>query len=102
MISPKAVTSRTTSASSVTSPREFFAFEKDLIEELLIQAAVIRRCDEKLITFLVDVIEPLIAQSKKLVIFTEYRATQTYLAGGTGGAFSRGRRDNLDQRLNEP
>jgi hypothetical protein len=46
---------------------------------LLARAAVIRRGDEKLIMFLVDVIEPLIAENKKLLIFTEYRATQAYL-----------------------
>jgi len=66
-------------ASSNTSAEEFFAFEKDLIEQLLTRAAVIRRNDEKLRMFLDDVIEPLIAQRKKLLIFTEYRATQTYL-----------------------
>src|SRR5438105_4485295 len=62
-----------------TSTQEFFAFEKDLIEQLLAAAAIIRRSDEKLIKFLVAVIEPLIAENKKLLIFTEYRATQVYL-----------------------
>lgn len=66
-------------AASATSTQEFFEFEKDLIEQLLSVASVIRRSDEKLIMFLVDVIEPLIAENKKLLIFTEYRATQTYL-----------------------
>jgi SNF2 family DNA or RNA helicase len=62
-----------------TSTQEFFAFEKDLIEQLLAGAAMIRRSDEKLIKFLDDVIEPVIAENKKLLIFTEYRATQAYL-----------------------
>jgi superfamily II DNA or RNA helicase len=66
-------------SASATSVHEFFAFEKDLIEQLLAGAAVMRRSDEKLMMFLVDVIEPLIAESKKLLIFTEYRATQAYL-----------------------
>ncbi|MGA7553248.1 MAG: DEAD/DEAH box helicase, partial [Candidatus Acidiferrales bacterium] len=66
-------------AASATSTQEFFEFEKDLIEQLLSGASVIRRSDEKLIMFLVDVIEPLIAENKKLLVFTEYRATQTYL-----------------------
>jgi superfamily II DNA or RNA helicase len=68
-----------TIADLATRAREFFAFERDLIEALLTQAAVIRRNDEKLIMLLVDVIEPLIAQNKKLLIFTEYRATQVYI-----------------------
>jgi len=66
-------------ASTATNTQEFFAFEKDLIEQLLSGAAVIRRSDEKLTMFIVDVIEPLIEENKKLLIFTEYRATQTYL-----------------------
>jgi len=66
-------------ASTATNAQEFFAFEKDLIERLLSGAAVIRRGDEKLIMFIVKVIQPLIAENKKLLIFTEYRATQTYL-----------------------
>lgn len=68
-----------TSFSVPISAQEFFAFEKDLIQQLLTHSAVIRRNDEKLMMFLVDVIEPLIAQNKKLLIFTEYRATQAYL-----------------------
>ncbi len=62
-----------------TSAQEFFAFERELIERLLARAAVIRRSDEKLRMFLDHVIEPLIAPRKKLLIFTEYRATQAYL-----------------------
>jgi superfamily II DNA or RNA helicase len=62
-----------------TSAQEFFTFEKDLIEQLLTLAAVIRRNDEKLRMFFGRVIEPLIVQGKKLLIFTEYRATQAYL-----------------------
>ena len=74
-------------AASATSTQEFFEFEKDLIEQLLSGASVIRRSDEKLIMFLVDVIEPLIAENKKLLIFTEYRATQTYLREGLAEHF---------------
>jgi ERCC4-related helicase len=66
-------------SASVTTAQEFFAFEKDLIEQLLTLAAAIRRSDEKLRMFLDDVIEPLIVRDKKLLIFTEYRATQAYL-----------------------
>jgi ERCC4-related helicase len=71
-----------------TSGREFFAFEKDLIEQLLACAAVVRRNDEKFRMFMDNVIEPLFAQKKKLLIFTEYRATQTYLAEALTKRFS--------------
>jgi hypothetical protein len=74
-------------AATVTNRQEFFAFEKDLIEQLLSSAAVIRRGDEKLIMFIVHVIKPLIAENKKLLIFTEYRATQTYIQAALAEQF---------------
>jgi superfamily II DNA or RNA helicase len=73
-----------------TSTEEFFAFEKELIEQLLKQAAVIRGNDKKLRMFMAHVIEPLIAERKKLLIFTEYRATQDYLAWALKQRFSDG------------
>jgi superfamily II DNA or RNA helicase len=74
-------------SASSTSNQEFFAFEKDLIEELLACAAVVRRNDEKLRMFLDNVVDPLIAQTKKLLIFTEYRATQAYLESALANRF---------------
>ena len=58
---------------------QFFEFEQDLIEKLLDAAERAKADDEKLRMFLDDVVSPLVSEKKKLVIFTEYRATQTYL-----------------------
>jgi hypothetical protein len=58
---------------------EFFSHEIDLIDDLLAAADIARRDDEKLRVFLNDVVAPLIAEGLKLLIFTEYRATQVYL-----------------------
>jgi ERCC4-related helicase len=64
---------------SDTKAEEFFAFEKELIEGVLAAAIVARKTDEKLRIFLRDVVDPLIQRGEKLLIFTEFRATQTYL-----------------------
>ena len=64
-----------------TTNREFFDFEAEMIHELLDLAVAVRRNDEKLRLFLDQVVEPLVREGKKLLVFTEYRATQTYLEG---------------------
>ena len=66
---------------------EFFDLERNQIINLLDLAAVVRRNDEKLRIFLDGVADILVARDKKLLVFTEYRATQTYL------------RDALEQRF---
>lgn len=58
---------------------QFFELEQDLIEELLCVAKRVKANDEKLRIFLEDVVLPLVRENRKLVVFTEYRATQTYL-----------------------
>jgi ERCC4-related helicase len=58
---------------------QFFAEEDAMLQELLAAAAKCRLSDEKLRLFLGQVVDPLVAQRKKLLVFTEYRATQTYL-----------------------
>ena len=71
---------------------EFFEFERSQIGDLLDLAAVVRRGDEKLRIFLDGVAHILIEQGKKLLVFTEYRATQTYLKDALEGRFpDRGR-----------
>ncbi|MGC2461070.1 MAG: DEAD/DEAH box helicase [Steroidobacteraceae bacterium] len=72
---------------SATPAHEFFAYEKDLIERALQSASVVRRHDEKLRMFLDDVIEPAFKEGKKLLIFTEYRATQAYLRDALSARF---------------
>jgi len=58
---------------------EFFSNEQQMLRDLLSAAAAVRRDDEKLRLFLERVVDPLIAEGKRLLVFTEYRATQTYL-----------------------
>lgn len=61
------------------STAQFFVDEEVMLRELLAAAARVRLSDEKLQLFLERVVDPLVAQGKKLLVFTEYRSTQTYL-----------------------
>jgi hypothetical protein len=65
---------------SATAAEEFFAFERDLLDGLLAHAIAVRKQDEKLRMFLDQVVGPLFSEGKKLLVFTEYRATQNYLS----------------------
>lgn len=58
----------------------FFADEASEVQAVLKLIRVARRSDAKLQTFLSEVVSPLIAQDQNLLVFTEYRATQAYLA----------------------
>ena len=62
-----------------TGAKEFFASEEEKIKQLLEVIPDVRRNDEKMRIFLEEVVDPLRKEGKKLLIFTEYRATQTYL-----------------------
>lgn len=66
-------------ASGGTFRQEFFAHEREMIKELLGYAVQVRQNDEKLAVFMRKVVAPLVKQGKKLLVFTEYRATQDYL-----------------------
>ena len=57
----------------------FFDGEKTEIQELLIAAKSVKDNDTKLDRFLTDIVDPVVADGNKLLIFTEYRATQDYL-----------------------
>ena len=61
---------------------EFFAGEAALLEELIERAAALLPNDRKLAAFLDNLIATVLRTNpdEKLVIFTEYRATQDYLA----------------------
>ena len=67
--------------SSITcsSRTEFFESEIDMIKDLLELIRGVRRRDLKLEAFLEKVVRPLLNKGQKLLIFTEYRGTQTYL-----------------------
>lgn len=58
---------------------QFFEFEQDFIDTLLEAARAVKVKDEKLRIFLEKAVLPLVSKRKKLVVFTEYRATQAYL-----------------------
>jgi len=63
-----------------TSGTQFFAYEIETLRGLLESVAAARAADAKLAVFLDQVVAPLVVQQKKLLVFTEYRATQDYLA----------------------
>lgn len=58
---------------------EFFLDEAALVDQLIAEARRVRSHDWKLEKFLTEVVDPLVKQGKKLLVFTEYRATQSYL-----------------------
>ncbi len=62
-----------------TGAKEFFAHEREMIEGLLEAAKAVHENDEKLQMFLSEVVAPLVEKGEKLLVFTEYRGTQTYL-----------------------
>ena len=57
----------------------FFEDEQGQIAELLTKARVVKVEDRKLEEFLSEIVDPLYQNRQKLLIFTEYRATQDYL-----------------------
>ena len=72
---------------SDTTADEFFAFELDLIKGLLTHAIAVRKRDEKLRIFLDNVVDPLMLEGGKLLVFTEYRATQDYIKNALQNRF---------------
>jgi superfamily II DNA or RNA helicase len=63
----------------VGGAEEFFIDESALIDQLIVLARQVRQADSKLDRFLTEVVDPLVQEGKKLLVFTEYRATQAYL-----------------------
>ncbi len=63
----------------VGGAEEFFIDEAALVDQLIVEARRVRSSDWKLQSFLTKVVDPLVKQGKKLLVFTEYRATQSYL-----------------------
>ncbi|MBC6442344.1 MAG: DEAD/DEAH box helicase [Rhodobacteraceae bacterium] len=58
----------------------FFANEADEVRIILNLLRAARQSDAKLQTFLGKVVLPLLAKGRNLLVFTEYRATQAYVA----------------------
>lgn len=67
--------------------KEFFASEEEKIKQLLEVIPSVRNNDEKMRIFLEEVIDPLREKGKKILIFTEYRATQSYLKDIIGNRY---------------
>ena len=65
----------------------FFEGELLQIDELLNAAEIVKRDDRKLRQFLSDIVDPLVKRRQRLLIFTEYRATQDYLVDALKSRF---------------
>lgn len=65
----------------------FFEDELGQIERLLAKAADVQASDNKMESFVSEVVEPVLADGQKLLIFTEYRGTEEYLAQTLNGRF---------------
>ena len=57
----------------------FFENELRMLDDLCSDAKVVKADDRKLAEFLASIVEPVHESGRKLLIFTEYRATQDYL-----------------------
>ncbi len=67
-------------AGSFAGANPFFDDEQHQIADLIALAKQVRSEDLKLKEFLEHIVDPLRREGKRLLIFTEYRATQEYLA----------------------
>ena len=65
----------------------FFDNEKSQLDELIQAAGRASAHDRKLQTFLNEIVRPRIRQGEKLLVFTEYRATQDYLSAALMKAY---------------
>ena len=70
-----------------TGVSPFFDDEQLQIAQLLAKAQGVKQNDRKLKQFLSEIVEPLRKQSERLLIFTEYRATQEYLVEALGKSY---------------
>ena len=57
----------------------FFANEMQMLDELCAAAQIVRADDWKLAEFLTTIVDPVQGNDLRLLVFTEYRATQDYL-----------------------
>ncbi len=64
---------------ALSSPA-FFAEEAEQLTRLIALARQARPADEKMRRFVEEIVTPVIASGENLLIFSEYRATQRYLA----------------------
>ena len=76
------------SASTGVDP--FFANEMQMLDELCDAAKVVKTDDWKLDEFLTSIVDPVHQSGLKLLVFTEYRATQDYLVDALESRFPGG------------
>ncbi len=57
----------------------FFANEIEMLDELCARAKLVGQDDRKMQQFLAEIVDPVHENKLKLLVFTEYRATQDYL-----------------------
>ena len=97
-------------ATSELGKQQFFDGEFDMLEVLLRSAKRARQDDLKIRNFLASIVEQVVSQDNKLLIFTEYRATQEYIVDAlkqhypscgvaqiNGGMDLREKRENIGQ-----
>ena len=58
----------------------FFVNEMEMLDDLCKAAEAVKADDRKLAEFLTTIVDPVHGRGMKLLVFTEYRATQDYLA----------------------
>ena len=68
----------------------FFDDEQSQIADLLMAAATVEADDRKLEQFLTEIVDPLHKQNQRLLVFTEYRATQDYLVAALEKRYPQG------------
>ena len=76
-------------ASNSVGVNPFFADELEQLDRLIESAASVKRNDLKLTEFLSKIVSPLQRTRPKLLIFTEYRATQDYLVNALRDRYPR-------------
>ncbi len=72
-----------------TSNKEFFTGELELLDELILKAERLLRTDKKIRAFIEGIVDAVLEQNRleKILIFTEYRSTQNYIAEALGERF---------------
>ena len=86
-----------------TGVNPFFSGEQMQIAGLLTAAVEVKKIDRKLEQFLSQIVAPLYAEGLKLLVFTEYRATQEYLVGALEAQYPDGKVSQINgsMSLNE-
>lgn len=87
-----------------TEAREFFDGELQLLDELIEEAELLRADDHKLQSFLEQLIDNILADdsTKKVLIFSEYRTTQSYIKAALEARFGAGCVEQINGSMPHP